>query len=812
MQITPNKKREISMNKVKLIFVILLCSNLFSCGERQVEQSKISDSSADGAPGITPYWSYAGKSGIGTSYEQYTNGQYLDKGTTGKISKVWFSLAQGIITETMFGLIHQAQIKDMQFVIKGDNFIATELKDTLSKIEYLSVDDSGRPLSLAYKITNTDKLGRFVIEKHIFTDPDNDTLFIRTYFTALKGELSAYVLVNPYVNNDGIGDSAKVANGALVAWDENNYVTVISDKGFSSATVGFTGVSDGFTDLKNDFHLDHLFQTTGDKTGNVSLFAELGSFTQRTSFDLVVGFGLSEQESMLSAKSSINAGYQHVLDHYNGKGDLIGWSDYLESLPALAKMSANTTDGGKLLNTSAMVLKAQEDKTYAGAVIASLSNPWGDTVKAEQKQTGYKAVWVRDFYQVAMAFLALGDEETAKTAFTYLKKVQVTDKLKENHGDTGWFLQKTHVDGEVEWVGVQLDQTAMPIMLAWKLWQANVLSSEEVTFWYHEMLKPAADFLVDGGLAKILWNNTQIVPPITQQERWEEQSGYSPSTTAAIISGLITASDIAKLADDIKSSDRYLSTAKEYSAGVEKYMYTTQGNFDSAKLGYYFRLAKDSDANSDMPLGDNNGRIGVNKKDVLDGGFLELVRYGVRNANDKYILNSLSAYDDETITENLRVKYSFNFPDDIGSYPGWRRYGNDGYGEDELQGNNYGENGENSAGQRGRVWPMFTGERGHFELARILKEKQKLNSADRDQLKNTYVKALEHFANEGMMLPEQVWDNVGVNPKNYTFGEGTNSATPLAWTHAEYIKLVRSLTDEKVWDHYPLVEQALSSK
>ena len=150
-------------------------------------------------------------------------------------------------------------------------------------------------------------------------------------------------------------------------------------------------------------------------------------------------------------------------------------------------MIEQTADNGKLLYTSAMVLKAQEDKTHAGALIASLSNPWGETVSAKEGSTGYKAVWVRDFYQVAMAFMALGDTATAKTAFEYLEKVQVNRKTPGNKGDTGWFLQKTHVDGELEWVGVQLDQTAMPIMLAWKLHKANVLSDEELKSWYGKM-------------------------------------------------------------------------------------------------------------------------------------------------------------------------------------------------------------------------------------------------------------------------------------------------------------------------------------
>lgn len=165
-------------------------------------------------------------------------------------------------------------------------------------------------------------------------------------------------------------------------------------------------------------------------------------------------------------------------------------------------------------------------------------------------------------------------------------------------------------------------------------------------------------------------------------------------------------------------------------------------------------------------------------------------------------------YDDESIAENLRVKYSFKFDGDVNSYPGYRRYGNDGYGEDEKRGINYAENGQNTDGQRGRVWPFFTGERGHYDIALALLDGE-LSADEQSKIQNTYVKGMEHFANEGMMLPEQVWDGVGKNTFGYQLGEGTNSATPLAWTHAEYVKLVRSLNEKQVWDHYPIVESKL---
>lgn len=799
------------MKKLNTITTSLLMLGLTACGAQQEpSNSAVMQVSAPGAPGADPFWAYAGKTGIGTSFEQYQNGHYSDEAPTGAVSKVWFSIAKGMITETMFGLIHQAQIKDMQFVVVGKDFTVTEADDLDVTIDYLYKDDKGRPLSLAYKVVSKDKQGRFSLEKHIFTDPDGQSLFVRSIFNTQLEGVKAYVSVNPYVDNNGLDDFAKTTERGLLAWQENSYLSLQGAQPFKQTSVGFTGVSDGLSQLKTTQQLTQVYKNTGEQSGNVSLLAELGEIGENSQFDLTLSFGNSEQTSFKQGQATLAKGYQAVLDNYNGKGEALGWQDYLQSLAPLNNMSEQTADNGKLLYTSAMVLKAQEDKTHAGALIASLSNPWGETVSAKTGSTGYKAVWVRDFYQVAMAFMAMGDNATAKTAFEYLEKVQVNSKTPGNKGDTGWFLQKTHVDGELEWVGVQLDQTAMPLMLAWKLHQAGVLSDAELTDWYSRMLKPAADFLVEGGLANILWNDTQITPPATQQERWEEQEGYSPSTTAAVVAGLITAADIAKLAGDDANATRYLNTAKRYNNDIEKLMFTTAGNLESSASDgeYFIRIGQDKDANSNTKINANNGREGFNKKQILDGGFLELVRYGVRDALAPSIVKTLPEYDDETLTDNLQVKYSFEFTDGSGTFAGYRRYGNDGYGEDEVTGANYAQGGKNSPGQRGRVWPFFTGERGHYEIA-AANANNSLDATKQQAIKNSYVKGLEQFANQGMMLPEQVWDGVGINKAGYTLGEGTNSATPLAWTHAEYVKLVRSLSDKQVWDHYPVVTKAL---
>jgi len=771
---------------------------------------------APGAPGADPVWAFSGKTGIGTSYEPYTEGQYQGS-ETNPISKVWFSVAQGILTETMYGMIHNAQLKELQFVIVGNGFIDTEKDHTNSTIEYLHTDAQGRPQSLAYKIVNKDKDGKYQIEKHIFTDPNRDSLMMKVVFTAFEDGITPYLYANPHIDNSGANDIATVDGNALIAHTnakDSSVLTIRSDIDFVKASAGFVGTSDGLIDLADNGQLDHHYQTTSADTsslGNVALTAQYPTLNSNSyTVNFTLGFGADKQASLDNANTTLSLGYDAVLSAYLGDEKHLGWKDYLASLTPLTTMATNTTDGGKLLYASALVLKAQEDKTHAGALIASLSNPWGDTVSAKVGSTGYKAVWPRDFYQCAMAFLAMGDTQTPKVAFEYLKKVQVTDNTPGYEGTPGWFLQKTHVDGEIEWVGVQLDQTAMPIMLGWKLWQAGVLNDAEATHWYHQMLKPAADFLITGGKVKLDWNDTQINPPSTQQERWEEQAGYSPSTTAAVIAGLVAASELATLAKD-QNSALYFNAARKLEGELAETMIANTGDFAQNNQGetkpFYLRISPNGTPNAADKLLDNNGKTGIDQRLILDGGFLELVRYGVKNARDPIIQNSITLVDNTQLEDNLRLKYEFIAKDGT-KIPGYRRYGNDGYGEDIVTGLSYAEKG-NTEQQRGRVWPFFTGERGHYELA-LAKAAGDLTPVTKKQLINTYVQGMETFANQGLMLPEQSWDGVGNTTRyQYTIGQGTNSATPLAWTHAEYVKLVRSMTDEQVWDHYPIVEKKL---
>ncbi|WP_374512717.1 glucan 1,4-alpha-glucosidase [Brevundimonas sp.] len=759
---------------------------------------------APGAPGVTPTWVNAAKTGAGASYEAYVDGRYQDGGPTGEVSKVWFSIADGVLTETMYGLIHEAQIKQLRFAVVTEDGLSVEGTDTTSRTEYLHVDAAGRPLSPAYRVITTDKAGRYEIEKRIYTDPDRQALVVRTTIRALRGDVTPYLLLEPHMANTGVGDQGEASTSGLYASEGGVHMALRASQPFAAASAGFVGASDGLADLA-DGDLDALYRTTGDAPGNIMLTGALPTIRagQSLSRDFVIGFGDNGIAAVAAADSSLAIGLDEVLARFNGEGDRVGWEDYIASLDQLPRLAEQATDGGRLAYASALMLKVQEDRTHAGALIASLSNPWGDTVDATNPSTGYKAVWPRDFYQVAMALLALGDTETPLAAFRYLPQVQVDGETPGNTGAAGWFLQKTHVDGEIEWVGVQLDQTAMPIMLGWKLWKAGLVSDAEMTRMYGQMIRPAADFLVDGGTVGLLWNDRTITPPWTQQERWEEQEGYSPSTTAAVVAGLTVAADIARAAGDPSSAQKYQTAADDYASKVESRMFTTNGEWGDGR--YFVRITRNENPNDKAPIGENNGQPAHAEDRIVDGGFLELVRYGVRAPDAPSILATLPEYDDQTREDRFRVRY------DVNGVPAFRRYGNDGYGEQTDTGGNYGVGGEMHPGQRGRLWPFFTGERGHYELAAALHNPLAdagWTEARLNGVRQTYVRGMEAFANGGLLLPEQAWDGVGhPTAHDYQPGQGTNSATPLAWTHAEYIKLLRSLADRAVWDRYAPVEQ-----
>jgi glucoamylase len=762
---------------------------------------------APGSPGAAETWSNAEKVAIGTSYEAYdSEGRYSDASPTAPISKVWFSLTEDRITEVMWGLIHEAQIREIRFLVAGPEGI-------LEPAELgLTIDGAPQPASpapgLRFVYPQIDR----AIQVSTFTDPDEDSLVMKVdMLEPLPDGYRLYAYLDPALANTGSGDRARAVEHGMHVFDGDAHLFArLAGDRAAEISMGYVGASDGLADIA-DGVLDAPYgaaEEPGNVAGLIALDFEdqpLDPGTAAVSPSLgpgavlVIGFGVSLDAAKANADRTAA---KDVLNLYGTYADQ--WRAYLDSLEHLPALAEASGDGGRLAYMSAINLKVMEDKTHAGALIASLSNPWGETASAATAQTGYKAVWPRDFFQVASAFVAMGDEDTARAAYRYLPTVQVTEDTPGNAGVTGWFLQKTHVDGEIEWVAIQQDQTAMPIMLGWKLWQDGVISDDEIAESYREMLKPAADFLVAGGRPSILWN-TEFEASLgyTQQERWEEQEGYSPSTVAAVISGLVTAADLATRFGDPSDAATYLAAADTLEANLEAWMFTTSGELGDG--AYFIRITRNRDPNDKAMLGDNNGRPGLPEDHIVDGGFLELVRYGVRAPEAPSIQGSLEELDGAH-EDNLRVRYAFG-----DNLTGWRRYGNDGYGEDGAGGTNYHEiDGGNTPGQRGRVWPFFSGERAHYEIAH-LEFLLTLYPSGHPEIEaanwriEKLVESMEAFANDGLSLPEQVWDNVGPNPFGYKFGEGTNSATPLAWTHAEYIKLLRSVADQAVWDHYSVV-------
>jgi glucoamylase len=433
---------------------------------------------------------------------------------------------------------------------------------------------------------------------------------------------------------------------------------------------------------------------------------------------------------------------------------LLQWTRSI-SPPRLASASM---DGGKLMRISHNVLLTHEDKTYSGAFIASASIPWGNA-KGDQDLGGYHLVWTRDMVQTATALMACGRTDTAMRALVYLACTQRRD---------GSFAQNFWIDGTPYWSGIQLDEVAFPIILAWRLWKANGLGEFDI----FPFVERAAAFLVR-------------YAPVTQQERWEEAAGYSPSTLAAVISGLICAADIARSRQATELGGYLEAYADWIESHLDEWTTTAEGVLDPEVKYHYVRIVPPAPGepfhNPGLPQGwihiNNRGpgeRTDFAAREVVDAGFLELVRYGIRRPDDPLIVDSLKVID-----RYLKIETPFG--------DCWRRYNHDGYGQ-RMDGNPF-----DGWGQ-GRAWPILTGERAHYELC-----------AGHDYAH--YIKAIEQFASTGGMLPEQVWDYVDIPSKGMLIGRPAGSAQPLVWAHAEYLKLLRSAADGRVYDRISVVEE-----
>ena len=376
---------------------------------------------------------------------------------------------------------------------------------------------------------------------------------------------------------------------------------------------------------------------------------------------------------------------------------------------------------------------------------------------SDEDQGGYHLVWTRDMVNSVNAMLAAGDCATPIRALIYLDVCQ-----EENGG----FAQNFWIDGEPYWRGIQLDEVAFPILLAWRLKRENALQD----FDPYPMVSRAAAYLVRHG-------------PVTPQERWEEASGYSPSTLASNIAALICAACFTRERGD-EATAKYLEEYADFlECHVESWTVTTEGTLLHGVTRHYMRILPASADNPNPDEDPNQGNITIANlqsgtrnvfpaKEVVDAGFLELVRHGVRSADDPIILDSLKVVD-----AVLKIDTPFG--------PCWHRYNHDGYGQRD-------DGAPFEGWGKGRVWPLLTGERGHYELAAGHNTKP-------------FIQAMEKLASPTGLLPEQSWDSPDKPDAYMHCGRPTGSAMPLMWAHAEYIKLLRSVRDGKVSDLIPEV-------
>ena len=681
---------------------------------------------AFGAPGIPSRWTSSAKDGVGTAYHTSC--------------RLWFTISHGIINEIYYPRVDQPNTRDLQFLITdGETFCHEEKRDLTHLVEY---PDKNCPF---YRLTNTDPNGRYRIVKHVLTDPHRSVLLVGTKIElmdeSLRGKLRVYLLLAAHGNSNcgwctEIGETPLMY--ALCGIIQDIHMVAGCTSGFAKRSIGYVGASDGWRDLTDNFKMDWEFRSA--EKGNIALTAEI-HLPANLEFTIGVACGGSYQSTATKLLQSLAERFE-----LHREGYVRQWQRAVVN-PKF-EFNDDTLDDGGMYRLSRCVLLCHEDKLFQGALVASMSIPWGET-KGDDDLGGYHLVWTRDLVQSATALLATGQTGTPLRALIWLAAIQRPD---------GSFPQNSWIDGTAYWSGLQLDEIAAPLLLAWRLYKHRValnLFSPKV------MMIRASSYLILRG-------------PVTSQERWEENAGYSPSTLAVLIAALASAATCAAEHNHPKIADFIFAYADWLSAHLEEWLVTTNGELVAGLPRHYIRI-NPTDANTPDPHADPNTTMiqvanggGLHPaRNVVGGDFLHLVRYGIRSANDPIICDSIKVIDQV-------IKH------DLPQGPCWRRYNYDGYGQKE-DGSAFDGTGT------GRCWPILTGERGHYELA-----------AGRDPM--PFIGAMEQFANQGGMIAEQLWDAADLPDGSMKRGCPTGAAMPLCWSHAEYISLVRSRHDGVCFD------------
>ena len=721
------------------------------------------DHGAPGGPGTVSHFDLARKDCLGTA-----------RNTT---SKVWYTVANGMLSDVYYPTVDNTNLETLQYIVTdGSTFTDVQARDMTYTAA--AVNDSG---GMACQVTATAKSGRYSIVTTYVTDPARNTVLMKVAFEpkpkANGPALQLYVRFDPTVNGNGGGGTGNggsddatvdassghpviVASDPVTATNAANRdyaqpVYAALDGPFSDASAGFAGsASDGLTQLDTSHALTPTFPDARD--GNVVGTARV-ALNGSGKTVLAVGFGASRSAAVGAAEGSLAAGFDGALTAYQA-----GWSAYdatltrprTEKLPGVSVTQRKQLDAAYFL--SANVLKASEDKTFPGAIVASLASPWGQAVSAGDPANtyfgSYREVFARDLYEAWTGLLADGDLATARDATLFLfKRQQLAD---------GSMPRNSLVNGKLapDSFGTQLDEVAYPILMA------DQLGLTDATL-YADHVKPAANYLAAHG-------------PATGVERWEEQSGYSPSTIAAEIAGLAAAADLARSNGDPASAAVWLGVADDMQRSIKTWTVTTDGPLSADP--YFIRLSKTGDPNAAISYNVGNGGPTLDQRRVIDAGFLELVRLGELAPGDLDVARSLGIVD-ATIKSVTP------------SGPGWHRYNGDGYGDRASDGRPWAPTGQGT----GHLWPVLSAERAEQSLA----------TGDAGGATSLLL-GMRDFASGVGLIPEQDWESAAVPASPYgtdptlasigfSNGHAAGSASPLTWSAASFVRLTADLAAKR---------------
>ena len=692
------------------------------------------DGPAFGAPGLEPRWTSSQKDAVSTAYSAS--------------SRVWFTVSHGTLNEVYFPTIDRPQVRDMELLFTDEEtFFHEEKRDFEYDFHYADPD---API---VRVVASDLNGRYTVTKEFISDPHHPVVLMNVKIAGdedVLSRLKCYALLAPHLDGGGAGNSARsimvAGRRTVLAWKNGTSLAMGVDCGFTRSSCGYVGTSDGYQDLAGNLKMEWQYGQALD--GNIAVMGEI-DISRNREFTVAIALGHGHHAALSGLMQTLSTPFAEHARRF-----VTQWHRS-ESPKGLA---AASNDNGRLMRISQNVILTHEDKTYSGAFIASASIPWGAS-KSDDDLGGYHLVWTRDMVQSATALLACGRIDTARRALVYLACTQRPD---------GGFAQNFWIDGTAYWTGIQLDEVAFPIILAWRLWKCDGLGQFDV----FSFVERAAAFLVR-------------FAPVTQQERWEENAGYSPSTLAAVISALVCAADIARAYNAIELAGFLESYADWIEAHLDEWTTTDDGVLLPGVKRHYIRIRPPAPGEPFHNPSIEPGFIQLanrepgevhqfDAREVVDAGFLELVRYGVRRADDPLIVESLKVVDH-------CLKYETPYG------PCWRRYNHDGYGQRK-------DGGPYLGWGQGRAWPLLGGERAHYELAA---------GHDTKEL----IAGYERFSSVGGMLPEQVWDHQDMPSEGMYQGRSAGSAQPLVWAHAEYLKLLRSVVDGRIFDTISVVAE-----